>query len=494
MMRTSNVSKKFLLLRHKFILICGFFVVLTALLSTANLYLYGMNTLNIVIPVVTLLFALYAHYDYQRPLRVLERMREALSEAKKGNIHVRITNTRGLGEIGHVAWELNDLLDIVETNFKELSNTFEKTAKHQFHRDGLHDGLPGEFAVTMKNINKAVRSMHDSYIYSRQNRLRSELHRTNTSNLLLKLKNNQQEMVTLSEKMDDVISIATENRDGAEQSRGLVKDLSSELESMNTRMKQMGERAQKLGKDSVRISETVSMITDIAEQTNLLALNAAIEAARAGEVGRGFAVVADEVRLLADRTRTSTSEISGIISSLTTQISDMVRQTLEVEKYTQTVSDAVDNFSVNFERVANSSQETISLVSQTKDVSFASLVKLDHIIYMQNGYIGLEQNGQGNEAHAVEVGHHDCRLGKWYYEGQGLASFSHLPSYRRTEPYHRDVHNYVQKAMSLVTQDWMHDDEVLNALVGAIDKAEAASHNVVKGISDMVDEKHRERH
>ncbi len=107
------------------------------------------------------------------------------------------------------------------------------------------------------------------------------------------------------------------------------------MKDMQLQVSAIAERSVELGQGSQEIGEMLALITEIAEQTNLLALNAAIEAARAGEQGRGFAVVADEVRKLAERTASSTSEISGMIEAIQGE-----------------VGRAVDNLKSNNEQVA----------------------------------------------------------------------------------------------------------------------------------------------
>jgi methyl-accepting chemotaxis protein len=80
------------------------------------------------------------------------------------------------------------------------------------------------------------------------------------------------------------------------------------------------------------IGNILSVIDDVAEQTNLLALNAAIIAAQAGEHGKGFAVVADEIKELAERTTTSTREISQVIKAVQDETRRAVSAIEQAEK------------------------------------------------------------------------------------------------------------------------------------------------------------------
>lgn len=101
-------------------------------------------------------------------------------------------------------------------------------------------------------------------------------------------------------------------------SDGILQAKSSiqEIHDQSNKNREDSKQIEAMVNQSRNIVSIVRTIDEIADQTNLLALNAAIEAARAGEAGRGFAVVADEVRALANRTSSSTNEISQMMGVL----------------------------------------------------------------------------------------------------------------------------------------------------------------------------------
>jgi len=108
----------------------------------------------------------------------------------------------------------------------------------------------------------------------------------------------------------DTAELSTQVSTEAERGYRAVHRTLDQIESIRELTGVARARIGALGDRVADIGHVVKVIQEITEKTNLLALNASIIAAQAGEHGRSFAVVATEIKALAQRTASSTKEIS----------------------------------------------------------------------------------------------------------------------------------------------------------------------------------------
>ncbi len=268
--------------------------------------------------------------------------------------------------------------------------------------------------------------------------------------------------------------------------KNILQEVADSLTVIDDQMKAAINEVTSLSEVGEKIESFVIQIKEISDQTNLLALNAAIEAARAGEHGRGFAVVADEVRNLAGKSALASSEITSLVSTIGKQTRHVAEQIQNANQTSMVLSStngevlkAVDEFV----KVANTMSRA---VANAAEQGFIQTVKLDHVVWkadVYQTYWGLNDKTSDDFAD-----HHKCRLGKWYYEGDGCQYFSKLRAYIDLEGPHKRVHQSGIEALNYVNAG-----ETEKGLL-ALQEMEKASEEVVDLLTQLEREILKQKH
>jgi len=330
-----------------------------------------------------------------------------------------------------------------------------------------------QIAASAKAEKDALKGMLNNALQQIAHKTSETLHFANVYNSLDLIRN---QTLSSSESLSNEQSRLRETSSLFQQSTMVLDQIKIGIRALDEIMQRSINSVVALEDATQRINQFTDMITEISNQTNLLALNAAIEAARAGEQGRGFAVVADEVRTLASKTADATNEIKEFVTKITENSAQTRTNFDEISGSIDMMNSSVGTVSSVIDEVVDLANNMANVISLSTANSFIETVKLDHVLFKMNVYrtiFGVEHNTAEDFA-----SHQECRLGKWYFEGEGQ-KLSHLETFKSLDRPHMRVHEAGKNAVMA------HFSGDHHGSIAALSDMEDAS-NVVLDILDLL--------
>jgi methyl-accepting chemotaxis protein len=181
---------------------------------------------------------------------------------------------------------------------------------------------------------------------------------------------------TIADTAVRVAQFAGSTRRDVDTGAATVKAANEAMRRIDDRVAELDARSELLTERIGAIAQTTHVIDELARRTSMLAVNASIEAARAGEHGRGFANVAHEVGVLAERARTATARIGGVVDELRAEAvatADASRDGhLAVNEGVALQADVVDALALIADMVDRTTSAAREITEATRQQRFAS--------------------------------------------------------------------------------------------------------------------------
>lgn len=93
--------------------------------------------------------------------------------------------------------------------------------------------------------------------------------------------------------------------------------------------------------------------------------------------------------------------------------------------------------------LAHESSDALGLAAMLSEIELANLEELQIKLEVYRVFMGLSKATAADFLSETE-----CRLGRWYYEGEGSALFADTEEFRALEEPHRQVHAQAREAVS----------------------------------------------
>jgi methyl-accepting chemotaxis protein len=134
----------------------------------AQVLVWGVSPVALLALLPCLLLLLRWSYRLNQQAAVLTQLSKVASEVAHGKFEGRMTHISEGGELGGLCWNVNDMLDQIETCFREQATALHNATRGNYVRKAQTTGLRGGFHASQMATNASLTSIEEKVLQERK--------------------------------------------------------------------------------------------------------------------------------------------------------------------------------------------------------------------------------------------------------------------------------------------------------------------------------------
>ena len=283
---------------------------------------FGINAINIVISIITMLVSVFGVMVLIiKPIVATEKQITQIIkdiDSREGDLTKRV-KVFYHDEIAALGNGFNIFMEKLQSIFSMITNNSQK--------------MEVVVSEVMESVKTSNNSVSDLSALTEELAATMEEVSANASVINNNTGDVREEVNEIAEKTSEINKYSKEMKEHAENMENTARMNRESTEIKVNEILDVLNQAIEESNSVNQVNNLTDDILNIASQTNLLALNASIEAARAGEAGKGFAVVADEISQLAFASREAANNIQQINGVVTSAVHNLANNANDLVTY-----------------------------------------------------------------------------------------------------------------------------------------------------------------